>query len=324
MLTHTQNLGYRAAEFSISPLPEAEKNQTLKTLRHYYGEASQSLFVPHDKEDELRLALQEASPTLAKLGEELRERLDQDYSLMLIKRTWINHLELDTRSALLFALSLSMGSPTPTDQVDKKVVWDIRALGDKMEKGHVPTFSEHAYEAELHTDTQYYKSPERFMLLYYNHPAQCGGGLSYCRDITSIKEEMSKTQDGRWALDVLETEELPFRIPMTFTSDGSQNAEEVTFAPILGQRPHIRYRKDTLERGFKLHPEKETPHVKKALNIFTQELFKPEPALSAFVERDSMLALNNHECLHGRSEFSDPERHAFRIRIAAQQDQHAV
>lgn len=315
MLTHIQNLGHRAAEYEIPALSQKERDQTLETLKHYYGDIDQSAFVPKDNEADISKSLADAAPTLKELGDLLREKLDNDHSLMLINRTWIDDLDLDQRAALLFSLSMQMGSPTPTDQVDKKVVWDIRTRGNNLPAGHVPTFSEHADEACLHTDTQYYQSPERFMLLYYNQPAQCGGGLSYCRDITCIKDEMSKTNEGRWALDFLENEEMPFRIPMTFTSDGSQTAEEVTFAPILANKPHVRYRKDTLERGFKLHPEKDTADVRKALDIFTKELFKPEHTITALVQRDQLLALNNHECLHGRSEFSDPERHAFRIRI---------
>lgn len=239
MLTHVQSLGYRAAEFSIPPLPEPEKTQILGTLQHFLGEVTQSAFVPQENESELQGALREASPALTRLGERLREKLDTDYSIILVSRTWIDHLDLDTRAALLFTLSMAMGSPTPTDQVNRKVVWDIRALGNKMRAGHVPTFSEHAHEAALHTDTQYYEAPERFMLLYYNQPASCGGGRSFCRDISCVKQELSKTEQGRWALDVLQREKLPFRIPMTFTKDGSQDAEEVTFARILGDRPHI-------------------------------------------------------------------------------------
>lgn len=324
MLTHVQSLGHRAAEYSIPPLPEQEKIQILGTLKHFLGEITQSAFVPLENEQEVRAALSVASPSLSKIGEQLRDKLATEHSAILISHAWIDHLDLDTRAALLFALSVVMGSPTLTDQVDRKVVWDIRALGDGMQEGHVPTFSEHSYEASLHTDTQYYEAPERFMLLYFNQPAKCGGGVSFCRDVSCIETEMSKTEQGRWALDVLQREELPFRIPMTFTKDGSQDAEEVTFARIFAEKPHIRYRTDTLERGFELHPECETPEIRRALDIFTEELLRPEPMITAFLERDSLLALNNHECLHGRSEFSDQDRHAFRIRIADNPDKIAA
>ncbi|WP_417782613.1 TauD/TfdA family dioxygenase [Terasakiella pusilla] len=320
MLTHTQDLGYRAAQYAITPLSKKERDNTLAALKHHYGSTAQSAFIPKNNEEAIRIDLAQAAPSLKRLGEDLREKLDRDHSLIMLSRTWIDDLDTDQRAALLFSLALQMGSPTPTDQVDKKVVWDIRALGDKMKSGHVPTFSEHADEACLHTDTQYYPAPERFMLLYYNHPAACGGGLSYCRDISCIKDEMAKTADGRWALNILETTDLPFRIPTTFTSDKAQDTCEVTFAPILSQTPHVRYRKDTLERGFALHPEYKTADVEKALSLFTQELNRADKNVSAFVQRDQLLAINNHECLHGRSEFKDIQRHAFRIRIQDRQN----
>lgn len=319
MLTHTQDLGYRAAQYSIAPLSKKERDNTLAVLAHHYGSTAQSAFIPKANENDIRIDLADASPTLHTLGEDLRNKLDRHHSLIMISRAWIDDLDTDQRAGLLFSLSMQMGSPTPTDQVDKKVVWDIRALGDKMKSGHVPTFSEHADEACLHTDTQYYPAPERFMLLYYNQPAACGGGLSYCRDISCIKDELAKTSEGRWALNILETTDLPFRIPTTFTSDKAQDTCEVTFAPVLAQTPYVRYRKDTLERGFALHPDLKTPDVEKALSLFTQELDRADRNVSAFVEKDQLLAINNHECLHGRSEFKDIERHAFRIRIQDRQ-----
>jgi len=315
MLTFTRSLGHRAAEFSMPPLGEQEKRYVLDVLKDAFGEVNQSLFIPQDNPEKLRDALMKASPYLASVGEQLREKLDQEYSVICVSRAWLDQLDIDTRAALLYALATIMGSPTATDQVDRKVVWDIKALGTGMKEGHVPTFSEHAYEADLHTDTQYYQSPERFMLLYFNEAAKCGGGESFCRDISCIEQELSKTDKGQWALDVLRREKVPFRIPMTFTSDGSQEAEEVTIAPILGDTPHVRYRTDTMNRGFELHPEMETKELREAIDIFTEELFRPEPLVSAFLENDTLLALNNHECLHGRTEFSDPERHVFRIRI---------
>lgn len=315
MLSFIENLGYRSAAFAISGVPEQEQFQILSTLRHFYGDISQSALVPPAHEKALQSALAQASPTLTHIGEQLRDKLNTDYSAILISRIGIDHLDLDTRAALLFALSLSMGSPTPTDKVDRKVVWDIRALGCTMRAGHVPTFSEHPQEAVLHTDTQYYQTPERFMLLYCNQSAQCGGGFSTFRDIGCVKQALDKTEQGRWALEMLEHESLPFRVPMSFTKDAGQNTQEITYAPIFSDRPHVRYRRDTLEQGFKLKPELETPHVRQALDIFAAELERADMSISTMLQPDDLLVLNNHECLHGRTAFSDLNRHAFRIRI---------
>ena len=65
------------------------------------------------------------------------------------------------------------GWPTPTDRVNRQIIWDIKKRD--LPAGQVSTFSENADEAKLHTDTQYFPNPERYTLLYVVRPAEDGG-----------------------------------------------------------------------------------------------------------------------------------------------------
>jgi alpha-ketoglutarate-dependent taurine dioxygenase len=316
MLTFIRELGMRCAEFSIEPLPEAQTAIVLATLRHYIGDIRQAALVPQPNEAKIKAALGEAVPQIKQQGEHLRQLLNQDYSVILLSRYWIDQYDLDTRAALLYAQSLFIGSPTPTDKVDHKVVWDVRALDNTKCTDHQPTFSEHSDEAKLHTDTQYYPTPERFMMLYSNRPAQCGGGSSSFRDINSIKQTLNQTEQGRQAIAILSQTSLPFRVPMSFTKDGKKGTKEFTYAPILADKPKIRYRQDTLNQGFKDHPHHQTEQTSQALDIFNTELSRTDAQTCLILQADAMLLMNNHECLHGRTAFSDQHRHSFRIRMA--------
>ncbi len=316
MLTYVRDLGFRIGEFSMKPISAQEIADILSTLEKHYGTVTDpSVLVPREDEAEIRHAIKRAAPGVAAVAGKLKNMLESDYSAILIPKTWLSHLDLGPRSFVLFALTLCMGSPTATDRIEKRVVWDVKARGDTMKPGYLPTFSEHSYEAELHTDTQYFQNPERYMLLYFVVPSACGGGRSKIRDVSCVKRQLSLSENGRWALEFLSRQELPFRIPSTFTTTGSHDAVEVTFAKIFDRRPSIRFRADTLERGLEAYPLYDTPEVRKALSILSAELDETSLLYDQYLDADNLLIVNNHEALHGRGEFTDHRRHALRIRI---------
>jgi hypothetical protein len=317
MLKHVQDLGFRAGEFSAPAFGQAETARALAVLADHYGpDLDPARLVPHEDEAGLRAALKRAAPGMAAIAAEIRGALDTDYSAILLSRSSLDHLDLTTRSAVLFALGLCMGSPTATDRIDRRVIWDIKVREQKVSTGLVSTFSEHPYEADLHTDTQYFQHPERYMLLYFVTAAACGGGGSTLRDVNCLRNELSRTEEGRWAVDFLSRQELPFRIPAIFTASGDRDAVEVTVAPIFGTRPGIRFRTDTLRKGLEIHPEYDTPDVRRALGILQAEIDNRDLAIEAYLKTDSIIFINNHEALHGREPFTDFNRHVLRIRVA--------
>ncbi len=317
MLTHVQEIGFRTGQLVVAPIPDQEISAILAAIAKFYGpDVTPATLVPLDDEAELRDALRDASPSIVTIAGTFRTALESDYSGIVIPRIWLDHLDVARRSLVLFALTLCLGRPTATDRIERRIVWDIKARGAALKAGHVPTFSEHAYEADLHTDTQYFPEPERYLLLYFVKPAACGGGVSQLRDMRCLKSQLERTEEGCWALDVLSRQELPFRIPTTFTATASPDTVEVTFARIFGDRPGIRFRTDTLERGLAAFPEYDTPEIRKALTILQAEVDNQTLRLDAYMEADSVLVINNHEVLHGRGAFTDHGRHALRIRIA--------
>ena len=316
MLTHLQDLGTRLGDFALPALSTRETNHALTILAAFYGGLDPALLVPRGDEAAIRAALEREAPQLAASARALRRALESDYSAVLVRRMQLDHLAPPQRSFILFAMSLCMGTPTPTDQVHKRIVWDVKASAARMQAGDVSTFSEHAYEASLHTDTQYYAQPERYVLLYFVRGAGCGGGISRLRDVSCIRRQLARSERGRWALDFLSRQQLPFRIPATFTGTGRRDAVELTFATVFSDTPAIRFRVDTLEAGLAARPDYATPQVREALAILYAELERGEFVYEELLGADSVLLVNNHEALHGRTEFSDLDRHALRIRIA--------
>lgn len=317
MLTHIQDIGFRAAEYALTPPPADEIAKILAILHDFHGpRIDPAHLLPPDDPAALRAALTVAAPSLAALAERLHTLLEEAHSAVSVPRAGLGHLDLDTRAAVLFALAVCLGSPTATDRIDRRVVWDIKVRAEKVKTGTVSTFSEHPYEADLHTDTQYFDHPERYMILYFITPAACGGGVSTVRDVDSVKQALADSEEGRWAMDFLSRQALPFRIPAIFTATGAAETVEVTFATIFGQRPAIRFRTDTLRKGLALHPASDTPDTRRALAILQAEIDRPAPLISALMPADSLNFINNHQALHGRSAFSDHHRHAWRIRVA--------
>lgn len=317
LLSHCRDLGPGTGEFSLRPFAREQIDAALAVLAdHYGGEIDPGRLVPPERETELRADLALRAPVLVDLANSFQELLEGDYSALVLPKLGLAGLPLPVRSALLFALSVSLGLPTATDKVDRRVVWDVKVREAKMATNSVSTFSEHPFEADLHTDTQYFTNPERYMMLYFITPAACGGGISTMRDLRCLRQSLAATSEGRWAMDYLTDRPLPFRIPAVFTETGTADTVEVTFAPIFGERPAVRYRTDTLRKGLALHPELDTPELRRALDILNAEVARQDKLVALQMPADSLQVLNNHQALHGRTPFSDYNRHVLRIRVA--------
>lgn len=312
MLTHLKDIGTRTAMFEVSPISDIDIKNVLSVIEKFYGESFTSATIcPIANESQLRSELVLAVPDLVALAAQLKTLLETEYSSIFVPRLGLADLEINHRIAVLYAISLFMGRPTSTGKVDRRVAWDV-----KVRESGASTFSEHADEADLHTDTQYYPEPERYTMLYCVTPAKCGGGISSVRDVSSIKSQLQQTSDGMSALRLLSEIELPFKVPAVFTQTGSFDADEVTFAKVFGTRPTIRYRSDTLKKGLALYPELDTMQLREALNTLSGVLQAQQHISQYYQEADGCSFMNNHEALHGRQKFTDIDRYVVRIRIA--------
>lgn len=315
MLQRVQDLAFRVGEFSLNNIPESEATSVLQCMDRHYGSSSDAAaLVPKANHDEIRMDIRQAAPSLWAVGAELSRILQTRYSATIIRRMHLDRYDVATNRYLMLAMSLAMGTPTPTDKIKQRIVWDVKAR--QLPQGYVSTFSENDGEADLHTDTQYFPRPERFTLLYFARAARCGGGVSMLRDVGCVKQQLSATSKGRWAMEYLSRQELPFRIPTTYTTTGKQGTVEATFATILSDHPAIRYRTDTLEAGLKAFPTYDTPELRAALDTLRSALADKSKMFVDALGDDTLLITNNHTGLHGRTSFSDHERHVLRIRIA--------
>lgn len=315
MLKLVRDLGLRIGEFDAPSFDAEEIAASVNILREYFS-ADSSTVRPHHDEDIIRERIRSIAPKLAKLADLLIQTLESSHSGIFIPKFKLDSIDIETRKFVLYALALCMGHPSATDRVGHRVIWDIKARDENFQSSHVPTYSEHANEAELHTDTQYHLEPERYLFLYFIKQADCGGGNSILRDFNSIKQNMRQSAEGAWAVDYLEKTDLPFQVPTSFTTDQRTDRVEVTIAPIFGSCPSIRYRVDTLERGLKARSEFDTSEARRAISLLEKELQNTELLVKNICQSDGFLMINNHEALHGRESFTDRERYAVRIRIA--------
>jgi alpha-ketoglutarate-dependent taurine dioxygenase len=317
MLTSIRTIGGRIGEVAATALPGCEVDSLLAIFAERYGGlADPDVLVPHPDMEALGGLLGRAAPGLDALARALRAALEGPYCALVVPQLGLHRLDPAERCFVLFALSLCIGRPTPTDRLSQRIVWNLRARPDRMAEGKASTFSEHNEEARLHTDTQYYAAPERYVLQYFLRSAGCGGGVTWLRDAASVVRGLEGSASGRRALWVLSRTALPFRIPAAFTVDGHASTLELTHAPIFGARPAIRFRLDTLEAGLAACPGHDTADVRDALHALYAELEAPRQRVERALQPDSLLLINNHECLHGRTGFTDLSRHAVRIRIA--------
>jgi alpha-ketoglutarate-dependent taurine dioxygenase len=316
LLSHEQNLAPGVGRFTLPNFWPSIYCVIADIVNEFYGEQPSEGFHPHFNEVVLRKTVLTSIPELQELSENIQNLMSQGYCALLIDQLNLLAFPRAIRNKLLYVFSLALGYPTPTDPRQGKLLWDVKAR--PLPAGHFATFSEHSDEAELHTDTQYYPYPEEFFLLYTIQAARCGGGRSLLCCARQVKELLLDTAVGQEAFKILSTFNFPFRIPTTFTEAGKVDTIETTLAPIFSDQPFIRFRYDTLEKGFKVRPDLDVPEARFALKILMNVLATQAQIVDYLMPDDNLLICNNYTALHGRTSFQDPERHLIRVRISQQ------
>jgi alpha-ketoglutarate-dependent taurine dioxygenase len=282
----------------------------------FYGEQVNEGYYPHFNEVSLRNAILGAVPELAALTAHVQTLMAEGYCGLWIQQLNIQGFPPKIRHQFLYALSLALGYPTPTDPRQGKLLWDVKSRS--LPEGHFATFSEHSERAELHTDTQYYPYPEELFILYSLRAARCGGGRSLLYSAQQLKAQLLNSAMGREAFEILSTFAYPFRVPTVFTASGKVGAVETISAPIFSHQPLIRFRLDTIEKGFQSRPDLDCPEARFGLHVLLGLLEHADHLLDFLMADDQLLICNNHTALHGRTCFQDPQRHLIRVRISAQ------
>lgn len=279
----------------------------------YFSDFNGNGFYPHPDEVALRRALL-AVPSLQYLQ---RYIVGAEARGLAITGLGLAGLEEAPRNAVLYAIALSLGYPTSTDQRTQRVAWDIRARPGSALKSSFVTFSERVGSADMHTDSSFYPMPEEQFLLYVVKAAACGGGESLLIAVDDVYAELQRSEAGRAACALLSDTPLPFRVPSVYAASDEQ--VEIELAPVFerqGQALTMRWRYDSLIKGLAARPVLDTPDVRAALDLLNDVIEQRAPRFYQQLPDDTLLWADNRRALHGRADYTDPARHLIRIRIS--------
>jgi hypothetical protein len=252
-------------------------------------------------------------PEIYALTQEVRRMVLTEPYFVVVKGLNFNHLKEGARDVFILAFNSSLGYSTPTDQVNKKVLWPVKAETSPALKNL--TFSQRLGEAEYHTDTQYFKEPEKIFSLWCVTPDKNKGGVNGLVRADYIVREIMKREDGKEVIEALTKTDFPFRVPSVFTASGKDDVVEYFLGPILSKNPKIRYRKDTIDEGTVVSGIKLSSIQTKAIDVIESILNSQKEEFTNFLEREEVIFVNNHELLHNRSDYQDLARFLIRVRI---------
>lgn len=219
----------------------------------------------------------------------------------------------DRASASSFLLDFAqhLGTPISHDE-NGSIVWNIRAKEGLSQT--VPTFSEHADEAFLHTDSQYREAPEDIFALLCLSKATCGGGLSLLMTYDDLMAELAAHPDGAAHEAALREVSFPFAVPSAFKTN-PDGPEEFVYSPILEAGKQIRFRADTIEVSLRRNDNALPERGLRAFEALKAILSTSSKVNSFYLEEGDLFVLNNRNTLHGRTAFNDAKRHLLRVRL---------
>ena len=264
----------------------------------------------------LVLLLKEFFPELIRKFSVVPSLLESKYRFCVVKGLRFQELEQASRDFLILSISSFIGLPTMTDKVNKIVLWPVKP----EEKSTVSntTFSQRTGEAAYHTDTQYFENPERYMSLWCINPDKDGGGVSGLVDGRKVIEEIQRKY-GEDTIKTLSDPVYPFRVPSVFTAKGGDENTEVYYGAIINlnelNKPLIRYRKETLDKGMRASGFILNTAQERALSLLEEVLNDKKLEFAYLLREGDVMFANNHELLHNRSHFEDMERFLIRVRF---------
>jgi alpha-ketoglutarate-dependent taurine dioxygenase len=229
---------------------------------------------------------------------------------VLIKKTGLAQLPIEESRQHYHKICTYFGEPMSHD-AKGTIIWDIKNNPESV--SFVKTYSEHNHEAELHTDSQYSFNPEDYFGLLTLKAARCGGGQSYLLSLKDILTEFRALPNGEKYEQTLRNSNYPFIVPNVFKKD-TEKEFEFNFGPMLRDN-EIRFRIDTMEKALIVHPEYATPEMQEAYKALKELILQTNRTQKFFLEDDDLILINNKTMLHGRSEFTDSNRHLLRIRM---------
>lgn len=255
----------------------------------------------------------ELAENTSKLAKVIHDNM-KDPGYVVVRGFDMGSARLNEATNFLLELGQILGTPISHDE-SGSLIWDIKASGRTGAK--VPTFSEHADEAFLHTDSQYRQTPEDIFALYCLQPAADGGGVSLLMTYRDLMDEINATPERAALVPYLETELYPFAVPTAFKLN-PDGPPEYVYSPILEGNGKLRFRVDTLVSALADGVGNLSAKALEAFEMVKDVLETSDKVRSFDLETGDLFFLNNRRTLHGRTSFSDINRHLLRIRLACE------
>lgn len=243
----------------------------------------------------------------------IKNILDYGCGYLVLKGFPLNRPEAEYL-AEFEALAGLIGEPQGHGHSGKKS-WRI---SPRASLDHVPTFSEMASEAPLHTDNSWVPEPEKYFSLLAVRPA-IDGGESIVLPLEQVLLGFLQKPQGREAWALLSQPLFPFAVPDVFLSEEEFAAPErkALVFPVFGSTVGFRFRHDAIRRGFAQRPELASSRAEWAIEFFNDYLIDfSERTPKVKLESGDVLIANNHRVLHARTDFSDSNRLLWRARMA--------
>jgi alpha-ketoglutarate-dependent taurine dioxygenase len=260
----------------------------------------------------LRTLLRAVAPQLSAFTDRVRRAFDEQRACaVVIPEVSLAEFDDNGRRQGMCGFAALLGN-LPANHPGDAVVWDVRDRGEDRRRigGHSKTSAAAAY----HTDAGYLRVPPRFFLLYAMRAAACGGGESLLRDGRIVLEQLGRSDTGRAAIEAL-SQTLPRRIPTKFRPVADYSEDGFQYSPVISELPLWRWGKYNTSSALRANPQYATSRVWQALETVTNALVHGPGELRPVIPTDGVIVIDNHIAMHGRTGFTDPNRHLLRIRF---------
>lgn len=260
------------------------------------------------------------------LAEEIRRAFEAGACAVSVPRLGLAPADLEKRRAALRDLAQLVGAGA-AETVEVRDVGNqaVGTVPAKPAENTVPAKPAESaaggdgpdLEAEHHTDSALVPMPERYFMLYAVRAPRCGGGERFLRDGRVLRDRLAALPGGPAAVRALTDTPLPMRVPKSMRGPGHTDAKGYYLAPVLGERPLWRWRRDKIEAGLAARPEHENAEVRTAIDMVAGLLADSSDDIRLPIPDDAMLLVDNHLTLHGRTAFTDTERLLLRARFGS-------
>jgi len=244
----------------------------------------------------------------------IRQVLDHGQGYVILKDCPVDERPESEISREFETLVSRFGTVMPHG-ASRQTIWRVTPRPDLK---HVPTFSEAASEAPLHTDNSWVPEPEQYFALLVLQPAK-DGGESLIFPIPELLKDFAQTREGPAVIRTLSERQFPFAMPVVFRSETERTNQltPVVTAPVIASPSDFRFRYDSIKAGFRVRPDLATDESVNAIETFNDYLvglLHNSPGTK--LQRGEMILANNRTVLHARTNFTDPNRLLLRARIA--------